>query len=122
MRYFCLLPFACFISLCSATEQFGDITVAPQSMHSGQTYHGYAETRVLLENHSSATTHRVTLVIPNRAWRASGNGLESISRTVMLAPGARVLVPLWQPPLPASGDNQMRELGESGLARGARAL
>lgn len=76
-------------------------------MYSGNTFHGYAEMRVTLQNHSPTRAHEVRLVYPNQAW-SSGNSIESLSRTVTLAPGARAVVPLWQPPLPANGDSSIR--------------
>jgi hypothetical protein len=91
----------------AAAEDFGDITVSAQSMYSGNTFHGYAETRVTLQNHSLTRTHLVTLVFPNNSWN-SGNVINRLSRSVKLDPGARAVVPLLQPPLPAYGDGMMR--------------
>ena len=88
-------------------EEFGDIVVEPGAMYSGNTFHGYAEMRVTLENRSIGRMHNVTLVFPNRAWN-NGNSIDRLSRTVTLAPGARAIVPLLQPPLPANGDNSIR--------------
>ena len=88
-------------------EQFGDVLVAPQAMYTGNTFHGYAEIRVALENHSPGRAHEVTLILPNRAWN-NGNSIDRLSRTVTLAPGARVTVSLLQPPLPANGDGSIR--------------
>ena len=88
-------------------EEFGDILVAPQAMYSGNTFHGYAEMRVTLENRSASRIHNVTLVFPNRAWN-NGNSIDRLSRTVTLTPGARVVVPLLQPPLPVNGDSSIR--------------
>ncbi|HKI68175.1 MAG TPA: hypothetical protein VKA67_01195, partial [Verrucomicrobiae bacterium] len=88
-------------------EDFGDIHVAPEAMYSGNTFHGYAEMRVLLENRSTSHAHDVTLAFPNRSWN-SGNCIGTLSRSVRLGPGARALVPLLQPPLPVSGDGSIR--------------
>lgn len=88
-------------------QQVGDVMVRAQAMYSGNTYHGYAETRISLENRS-ANSHRVALTYPNRPWGHYGNGLGEISRTVVLPPEARAVVPLWQPPLPANGDGNLR--------------
>ncbi|MFM2294422.1 MAG: hypothetical protein RLZZ350_835 [Verrucomicrobiota bacterium] len=109
-RAFLIFNFAFLISAARASEQFGDVLVAPSApLASGATQHGYAEARVLLENHSVTTAHRVTLTVPNMAWPyANMNSVRRITRTVTLAPGARQLVSLWQPPLPVSGDNQLR--------------
>lgn len=88
-------------------EEFGDIVVEPGAMYSGSTFHGYAEMRVTLENRSFSRTHNVTLIFPNRAWN-NGNSIDHLSRTVTLTPGARAVVPLLQPPLPANGDGSIR--------------
>jgi hypothetical protein len=53
-----------------AVEEFGDISVSANAIFTGNTFHGYAETRVLLENRSPGKAHIVTLVYPNNA---SGN-------------------------------------------------
>ena len=44
-----------------AAKQIEDVVVHPQPMYFGKTYHGYAETRIALENRS-AKAHRVTLI------------------------------------------------------------
>src|SRR5258705_5913970 len=88
-------------------EDFGDISVSAQAMYSGNTFHGYAETRVTLQNHSPGRTHVVSLTYPNNSWN-SGNSIDRLLRTITLAPGARIIVPLLQPPLPANGDGMMR--------------
>jgi hypothetical protein len=101
---FCFLLFA-FGS--RAAEQIGDITASAQPFASGETFHGYAEIRVLLENRSMKTTHRVTLVFPDRSF-SSGNSISRISRTVSVGPNSQMLVPLWQPALPANGSGSVR--------------
>jgi hypothetical protein len=89
-------------------EQFDDITVVAQPFHQGQTFHGYCEFRIVVENLSPRTTHRVTLVCPNRPWSSGGNSISRLSRTVTLAPNASAVVSLWQPPLPLTGDGSLR--------------
>lgn len=106
-RWISIAALSAFITAPCAAEEFGDITVAPQAMYSGNTFHGYAEMRVMLENRSMSRTHDVTLVFPNRAWD-NGNSIGRLSRTVTLAPGVRAIVPLLQPPLPANGDGTIR--------------
>jgi hypothetical protein len=59
----CLLLFLFCVRLGRA-EDFGDVAVAPNAIYTGNTYHGYAEIRVALENHSHTRTHAVTLVYP----------------------------------------------------------
>lgn len=102
------LLFACAL-VSPGAERFDDISVSPQSLASGETYHGYRELRVLLENRSEKDAHRVTLIYPDKSY-GFGNSISRISRTVVLGPASRSAVPLWQPPLPASGNNSMRVL------------
>ena len=86
-----------------AADEFGDISVEPGAIYTGNTFHGYAEMRVVMENHSHTKTHYVTLVFPNRAYN-NGNSISRLSRTAKLEPEAQVIVSLLQPPLPTQGD------------------
>jgi hypothetical protein len=90
-------------------EHFGDIDVTPITIASGETYHGYREFRILVENHSTKSTHQVTLVYPDRSY-GSGNSISRLSRTVTIGPSSSAMVPLWQPPLPVNGNSQLRVL------------
>ena len=91
----------------AVAEDFGDVTASAAAMYSGNTFHGYAQIRVALENHSASKAHVVTLVFPNQAWN-NGNTLGRVSRTVKLEPNAREIALLLRPPLPANGDGNMR--------------
>jgi hypothetical protein len=91
----------------SGAERFDDIIVAPQSLASGDTFHGYREFRILLENQSPKSTHTVTLSFPDRAF-GYGNSISRVSRTVSLGPLSRATVPLWQPPLPVNGNGMLQ--------------
>ena len=91
-----------------AADEFGDISVDPNAIYTGNTFHGYAEMRVNLENLSHSKTHLVTLVYPNNAYGNYGNNISRLSRTATLEPGAREVVSLLQPPLPAQGDGSIR--------------
>src|SRR5690242_8184680 len=91
-----------------SAENFDDITVQADAMYSGNTFHGYAEMRVSVENHSPGRTHVVTLTYPNQVWGNYGNTISKMTRTLTLAPGARAVVPLLQPPLPVNGDRAIR--------------
>ena len=90
-----------------AAEEFGDVSVSAAAMFTGNTFHGYGEMRVTLENHSHSKAHVVTLIFPNNAWD-NGNSLGRLTRSVKLEPEAREIVSLLQPPLPANGDGQIR--------------
>ncbi|HTX22150.1 MAG TPA: hypothetical protein VMD27_09895 [Candidatus Aquilonibacter sp.] len=98
---------ACCLSLCRA-DDFGDISAEANAIYTGNTYHGYAEMRVVLENRSLSRTHAVTLVYPNDNYGNYGNDISRLSRTVTLAPAASQVVSLLQPPLPAQGDGSIR--------------
>ena len=94
-----------------AVDRFNDISVAPESLNSGDTYHGYYEFRVLLENYSLKETHRVTLVYPDQSFDdGNGDSIRRLSRTVVLGPASRAAVPLWQPPLPVNGNAALQVL------------
>ncbi len=102
---FLIFNFAFLIPL-PAADQFGDISVSASALFTGNTFHGYAETRVILENHSSSKTHVISLAFPNNAY-GNGNSIRRLARSVTLAPGVREVVSLLQPPLPAQGDGQI---------------
>jgi hypothetical protein len=91
-----------------AADDFGDISVSASAIYTGNTYHGYAEMRVTLENRSGSKAHSVTLVYPNTSYGGFGNSINRISRSVSLAPDAREVVSLLQPPLPGQGDGSIR--------------
>lgn len=101
----CLL----FFAIPAFADHFGDIDVTPITVANGNTFHGYHEFRFLIENHSLKYTRKVTLVIPGRSY-SSGNAIGRLSRTVSIGPEQRALVPILQPPLPITGDNQVRVL------------
>ena len=96
------------VSIPCKADQFGDISADPSAIYTGNTFHGYAEIRVTLENRSPVRKHVVTLVYPNNSFGNYGNSISRLSRTVTLAPGTREIVSLLQPPLPVQGDNSIR--------------
>src|SRR5262245_21845595 len=97
----------------SGAERFDDIIVAPQSLAAGDTFHGYREYRILLENQSPKSTHTVTLSFPDRSF-AYGNCLSRVSRTVSLGPLSRAAVPIWQLPLPINGNGMLQVAVDGG--------
>jgi hypothetical protein len=96
-------------SIPAFAERFGDIDITQITVANGNTYHGYHEFRFLVENHSIKYTHKITLVIPDRSY-SSGNSVGRLSRTINVGPEQRALIPMWQPPLPINGNNQVRVL------------
>ena len=108
LKFFFILHSAFFISLAAhAATEFGDVSVSPAAIYTGNTFHGYAEMRVLVENRSHTKAHFVTLIFPNYAYN-NGNSIGRLTRTVKVEPDTRTMVSLLQPPLPAQGDNQIR--------------
>ncbi|HSY20287.1 MAG TPA: hypothetical protein VK815_18225 [Candidatus Acidoferrales bacterium] len=102
------LFFLLLVSLSArAAENFGDVSVEPHAIYTGNTFHGYAEMRINLENHSSTKSHLVTLVYPETSWN-NGNNISRLSRSVKLEAGAREVVTLLQPPLPSQGNSSIR--------------
>jgi hypothetical protein len=95
-------------SIPCGADQFGDISVDPSAIYTGNTFHGYAEMRVMLGNRSPDRTHVVTLVFPNSSFGNPANSISRLSRTMTLAPGTRDMVSLFQPPLPVQGNNSIR--------------
>jgi hypothetical protein len=99
-----ILCFVFLVCTARAVDEFGDISVEPGAIYTGNTFHGYAELRVTVENHSHTKTHFITLTYPNRSY-ANGNSIGKLTRTAKLEPEAQVVVDLLQPPLPAQGDS-----------------
>jgi hypothetical protein len=92
-----------------AAEEFGDVAVSPNAIYTGNTYHGYGEIRVVVENRSGTRAHEITLVFPNRPSGMWGNCIGRISRTVTVGANGQEVVTLLQPPLPiARGDDTIR--------------
>ena len=95
-----------FFSLSLFADEIADISVTPNAIYTGNTFHGYAEMRIVLSN-DSPKPHVVTLVYPNNPYGNYGNCIGRLSRTVTLAPAATEVVSLLQPPLPARGDGSI---------------
>jgi len=96
------LPFLC------RAEPFGDISVnAERDLH-GQHVSRLRRNAREFGKPFVQQTHRVTLVFPNNAFGNYGNTISRLSRSVTLEPGAREVVSLLQPPLPAQGDGSIR--------------
>src|SRR5471032_1141819 len=85
LKFFFILHSSFFISRCLA-DDFGDISVDANAIYTGNTFHGYAEMRVNLQNRSHGKSHVVTLVFPNNTYGAYGNSITRLSRTVTVAP------------------------------------
>ena len=87
-----------------AAETFGDITVEPEPLDAVMAEHGYIEHRLRLTNLAPQRNHLVTLVYPHRSY-GSGHYIRELRRTVVVAPGARLVVALPQPAMRAEGDS-----------------
>ena len=96
MRTFFILNFAFFISFCRADE-IADISVSPHAIYTGNTFHGYAEMQVTLEN-DSPKPRTITLVYPNNGYGNSGNCIGRLSRSVTLARACAALSYIFSKP------------------------
>jgi len=96
------------VTTARGTDQFGDISVDASAIYTGSTFHGYAETRVLLSNLSTDKAHVVTLISPNDDVGNMGNSIGRMTRTVTVGANASQVVTLLQPPLPSRGDSMIR--------------
>jgi len=60
-----MLVVGCFLfSFSSRADEIANISVSPHAIYTGNTFHGYAEMLVTLEN-DSPKPHTITLVYPN---------------------------------------------------------
>ena len=98
----------CFAIAADAAVTINNVTVTvlprPTAFGSSETYHGYMEYRVALSNLSPDADKRVRLTLPANSWGRGDDQIRSISRTVVLAPGASTVVSLLQPPVMIRGD------------------
>ncbi len=102
------LPFSLFLlALPALADDVGDVSADASAIYTGNTYHGYAEIRVDLQNRSHTRAHTVTLIFPNSSFD-SGNSVRRLSRIVTLAPESLQTVSLLRPPLPSRGDGSIR--------------
>lgn len=85
----------------AAAAEYGDVTVTMSSLSGGESTHGYAEYVVTITN-KSPRRRVLTLSLPARGY-SRGGGLDSLTRTVAVEPGAVAKVSLWQPALSLNG-------------------
>ena len=106
---FFLFPFAVFLlaPLPVRADDVGDISADASAIYTGNTFHGYAEIRVDLQNRSHDKSHTVTLIFPGTSYDIYGNSIRRLSRTVTLAPESLQTVSLLRPPLPSRGDGSV---------------
>lgn len=114
---FVLFPFCFFViaALPVLADDVGDISADASAIYTGNTFHGYAEIRVDLQNRSHTREHTVTLIFPNTSYDY-GNMVRSLERTVTLAPESLQTVSLLRPPVPSRGDGSIRVEVDDGHA------
>jgi hypothetical protein len=94
--------------LSALADDVGEVSANASAIYTGNTYHGYAEIRVDLQNRSHSKAHVVTLIYPDNSYGGYGNNISRLSRTITLAPGSGEKVSLLLPPLPSRGDALIR--------------
>jgi hypothetical protein len=82
---------------------YDDITVNAEKIVNGRTSHGYCLFRITVTNSSPTKTHAVGISIPKRTY-GYGTHLQEISKSIVVAPGATIEVPILQPPLMMQGN------------------
>jgi len=88
-------------------EIIDDISVTMEPTEGfGQSTHGYLEYRFELENLSSDKEHFVSLAYPKSTYN-KGDTIRQIKKAVMLRPGDKVTVSLFQPPLRIEGSSEV---------------
>jgi len=87
----------------TGSQQFGDISVSPLSFPIIDATHGYAEHRMRIVNKSPDADRTVTVRIPGNVYSYSREGINRLSRTVRISPGAETTVSLFQPHLGLNG-------------------
>ena len=91
-----------------AATRLGDLTLMPLSNPVEQRSHGYIEHRLRITNGSSRKHYAVRVVAPAREYGGSGDTLNRIERTVMMAPGMSANVTLPAPALRLRGNRAAR--------------
>ena len=81
---------SCTASNTFAQTDFDDITITPELQPNGTTFHGYAEYRIGLSNHSPHKAYQVTLILPKTSYAFSGEHIRELTRTVVVGPSATV--------------------------------
>jgi hypothetical protein len=85
------------------TQQvYGDIRIKAIEPARADTAHGYLAYQFMVTNRSASKSHTVELTFPDRSYRSSG--VLRVRRLAEVAPGATVLMTLYQPPLRVDGD------------------
>ena len=91
----------------SQAADFGDITITPELQPTGNTFHGYAESRIAVSNRSLDTAHQVTLILPKQVFGTPRNAIRELTRSVIVAPSATVYVSLLQPSVPLASGSEL---------------
>lgn len=80
-------------------QNFGDVTVVVEAMHTSGVGEGYAEFRATITNNSGTQAHKVTLLLPNYSYDNTWGGVREVRRTVELAPLSTADIVFFSPSL-----------------------
>ena len=105
--FFIIVWICCAVSDTHAGTEFGDITVTPELQPTGNTFHGYAEYRIVISNRSPDTAHQVTLILPKKVFGTPRNQIRELTRSVIVGPSATVYVSLLQPSVPLASGSEL---------------
>ncbi len=88
---------------CPGAELFGDIRMEVTAQTEGESQHGYFEYRIHLKNDSPTQAHQVETVFGNPGTSSvRSNIIQEMRKTVMIPPGADMVISMMQPPLALS--------------------
>src|SRR5262245_7947412 len=97
------LIIALFLTTVVSATDYGDVSVKVETGSGADKGHGYAEYRATITNRSATQARQVTLIIPGYSNPSYDAAIREVTRTVQVAPGATVVVLLFQPPLMIDG-------------------
>jgi len=87
-----------------SSENYGEITVELVHFADAETSHGYDEFCFYVTNLSQSKQHRVTIELPESSYM-SGDSINKLARTVVVAPASTARMEIFQPPLGINGNN-----------------
>lgn len=103
LRFLAPVIIALFLTPAVSANEYGDVSVKIETVSGDGGGKGYADYRATITNRSTARARQVTLIIPGYSSGAYDTAIREMTRTVEVAPGATVIVSLFQPPLPMGG-------------------
>ena len=103
-----LLSGILFSTTGTAATRKGDLLITTFAPHNNNHSHGYVENRLQIQNLSLTKTHSIRLQAPSYTYSAYSDSINSIERSVTIAPGTSLTTSLPVPALPVNGNNTVK--------------